>query len=115
MTDQANAAQTIAAEFTQAIAGLKLAQDSRDEASILAWDNGLCVGFKDGKSFACNILVADVVGTPAMPEEAWAFTPIIVNGHNERAQVVRRQAEITRQISRLEGHLETLRARGVAA
>lgn len=98
-------------EFENEVAELSVRLDPTDQVSILAWDNGLCVGFTaDFKPFPCNVLEAEIVGTPEMPEEAWAFTPIVKNGHNEQAKVASRQKIIAREIARYQGLITSLAA-----
>ena len=105
MTTETLTRESCAADFTQRIVGLKLALDERDQASILAWDNGLCVGWtksENTKPYACDVMRAEVVAKPQTPEDAYAFIPIVRNGRGEEARLIRRQAQIVREIAELE-------------
>lgn len=79
-------------------------ENCKNDDFILAFDNGLGVRFlEDEHTPAITTLDrAECIGTLDMPEEAWAYTPIIKNGAGEQARVIRRQAAIA-------AHLPTLR------
>lgn len=100
-------AQEVQALFAESLAEMKAAQNPADKAFILAWPNGLCVGFaKEGnKPFACHFPNAEVIGSPEMPEEAWASVPNVFNGAGEQAAVISRQAYLVRQIAHIESLL----------
>ena len=103
MTNPALAAK-IAADFIQSAEELE-AITARDY--ILAWDNGLAVRLDEGNTNgrvtnienATQIVSEEQART--MPEEAWAFTPIVRNGHNEQAKIVTRFAAAQRQAAEL--------------
>ncbi len=65
---------------------------------ILAYDTGIAIGFGEDNStpHTTTIIKAATVGTIDMPEDAWAYTPIVKNGHNEQAKVVRRDVAAKR-------------------
>lgn len=88
------------AEFEGHIAELEALLDANDDAYILAWGNGLCVGYNPDTKvyFASDIKSAEVVANSRTPDEAWAFVPQVKNGHGEAAVARKRQAEIARQI-----------------
>lgn len=44
--------------------------------------------FANTEGFVTGAENAEVVATLAMPEEAWAYVPIVTNGKGERAQCV---------------------------
>jgi hypothetical protein len=81
-----------------------------DNAWVLAFDNGLGVKLStelhDPRCSACCITLASEVATDDMPEEAWAYTPIIINGANEQAKVRRRQEVIAEERGRIEQALD---------
>ena len=70
---------------------------------ILAYDTGIAIGFAadNHTPHSTTIIKATTIGTDKMPEEAWAFTPIIKNGHNEQAKVVRRDLAAKRYAASL--------------
>lgn len=97
MTDQTKTPEQARAElvatFDASIATITAAiADAKPSDYVLAWPSGLGIAFKDeGRDpYVCGALYAEVVGDAAMPEEAWAFMPIITNGKGERAQCVPR-------------------------
>lgn len=97
MTDQTKtpeqARADMAALFDNSIVKLTAAlADAKPTDYVLAWPTGLGIGFKEaeGEYYVCGALFAEVVATQAMPEEAWAYVPIITNGAGERAQCVPR-------------------------
>lgn len=102
MTKLVHSAEVLAA-FSDNLAEL---QACTDDSYILAWANGLGVGFTaDHKPFACSLTRAESIVTQeqarAMPEDAWAFTPIVVNGAGERASLVTRQGAIAKEIEKV--------------
>ena len=68
---------------------------------ILAWDNGIGVRFVDHKPRPCTVEHATVVATQDMPEDAWAWTPNVVDGHGRRASVIRRRDALQREADAL--------------
>lgn len=101
--DKVAAIETVTNTFRESIAEMKACTNND---YILAWvDIGLGVGFtKDGKTFATTLVKAETIVPEVnnMPEEAWAFTPIVKNGHNQQASIVKRQFVIKKEIARLE-------------
>lgn len=96
------AAEQMIETFQSQLNALSAALDESDKASVLGWNNGLCVGFTaENKAYATGVLNAAVVATPDMPEEAYAFVPNVRNGHNETAQMVKRQVRIAQEIEEL--------------
>jgi len=90
-----------------------------DDSYILAWDNGLGVRFVEpGKPVACSLWAADAIVTQQqadkMPEDAWAFTPIVRNGNGEQAKLVTRQAAIARELEEARQHLAFFSAKAAA-
>lgn len=78
-----------------------------DNGYILAWDYGMGVAFTEGqgrdcKPYACGLHMAHVVANDDMPEEAWAYVPIVTNGHGVRATLTRRQKAMAAEIAKLE-------------
>lgn len=60
---------------------------------VLAWPTGLAIAYDaNDKPFVTGVVHASVIVTEeqarTMPEEAWAYTPQIVNGAGEKAQIV---------------------------
>ena len=97
MTDQTKTPEQARAElvatFDASIATITAAMATASASDyVLAWPSGLGIAFKAGglDPYVCGALYAEVVGNAAMPEEAWAFMPIITNGKGERAQCVPR-------------------------
>lgn len=97
MTDQTKtpeqARADLIATFDRNIAALTEALATASASDyVLAWPTGVGIAFKEGdrEAFACGVLYAEVVATTAMPEEAWAYVPIVTNGKGERAQCVPR-------------------------
>jgi hypothetical protein len=83
---------------------------------ILAYPNGLGIRFvAPNQPQACGLLHAEEIiseeQAAKMPEEAWAWTPIVKNGHGEQAQIIRRQAAIKRELASLELHIAELQER----
>lgn len=97
MTDQTKTPEQARAElvatFDESIAKITAAMAAASASDyVLAWPSGLGIGFKqaEGEYYVCGALYAEVVATTAMPEEAWAYVPIITNGAGDRAQCVPR-------------------------
>jgi len=96
-------AQEIRKVFEESIAELRAALNPADRSYIMAWDNGLGVGFVEGKNpYACGLLNAEVFDLINMPEEAQAYMPNIVNGNKEPAMIPPRQRVLARELARLE-------------
>lgn len=95
---QAEAQASIMATFDSNIAEAEaaLAVADRNEY-VIAWPNGLGVVFPtDGtEPYAAGVRFATTVATIDMPEEAWAFTPIVRNGSGEQASCVSRHQALT--------------------
>lgn len=93
----------IVEEFESHIAALESLIDPNDDAYILAWDNGLCIGFNaDTRAyFPTNTARAEVVANSRTPEDAWAYIPQIKNGHGQIAHTRKRQHHIAQEISKL--------------
>lgn len=94
-------AAQVAAEFEQAIAELE-ANTNNDY--VLVFDNGIAVcPIENGKIAQGNAGNIQAVMTAEeaakMPEEAWAFTPIIKNGHNQQAKIMPRQQAIKQAVA----------------
>ncbi len=107
MTSKIATAADIIADLQDCITQLKACTD---DSYILAYKNGLGIRFiEPGKPVVCALWVADAIMTQEqarkMPEEAWAFTPIVKNGANEQAELITRQAAIAREIKSVEEHI----------
>ncbi len=102
-TEQNTLINEVLAKFRENLAALRAC--TLDDY-ILLFDNGLAIRFNaQGNPVACQIQDAEPVGTHDMPEEAWAYTPIVKNGAGEQAKVVQRQLAIKREAAALEGHI----------
>lgn len=79
---------------------------------ILAYpDTGLGIRFAEpGKPIACSLEMAESIVPEKnnMPEEAWAFTPIVENGAGEKARIMPRQRAIALHIPHLEDCIASL-------
>lgn len=76
---------------------------------ILAYlDHGLGIMFNGKEPRVCGLDMAETIVPEHsnMPEEAWAFTPIVVNGAGEQASIVQRQVAIRTEIEKLQGFLD---------
>jgi hypothetical protein len=81
----------------EAVEGLPCCEDL-----ILAWGNGLAVKFYEpGKPSAVHALHAECIVSKEqaakMPEEAWAYIPIVRNGHGEKAALMSRGAVLAKE------------------
>lgn len=73
---------------------------------ILCFPNGLGVRFlESGAPAVCDLDRAETIvaadKADKMPEEAWAFTPIVKNGAGEQARIMPRQTAIKKHLSEL--------------
>lgn len=92
MTDTpTNSPANLMAQIDANIAAIeaKLATASATDY-VLAWPSGLGMAFKnEGRDgYVVGVVHAEIVATQDMPEEAWAYTPQVVNGNGEKAQCV---------------------------
>jgi hypothetical protein len=94
-------------------AGVERLKACTDNAMILAWDNGLGVGFTKGdrKAYACPLDIAEPMASATMPEEAFAFVPSVTNGAGIPARLVHRQEVLAPWIAQLEAALADIEAR----
>lgn len=77
----------------------------KDNSYVLAYDNGLGICFNGSQPIACALWAADAIVTEEqagrMPEEAWAYTPIVKNGAGVQARLIPRQQAIAREVTNI--------------
>jgi len=70
---------------------------------ILRFPSGFSIKFDDkGEPMVTNAAGADTIATADMPEEAWAFIPVVRNGKGETAEIIRRDGAIEKDNAALE-------------